>query len=98
MLNVERSSVVVLAAVCVPMSGQAAGKTMRLKHLDHLVVVNVHPVERLTQSGVIGREQPRVLCFDGEMQIAHRPADDGRRVRLFGGAAPKRPRRGPAGA
>jgi hypothetical protein len=64
-------------------AGQAAGKAVRLKNLDRLVVVNVHPVKRLAQSGVIGREQPRVLRLDGEMQVAHGPADDRRGVRLY---------------
>ena len=72
----------VLMTMCMPMSGQAAGKAVGLENLDHLVVVNVHPVERLAQSGIIGREQPCWLRFDRKMEVAHGPANDGCGVRL----------------
>jgi len=64
------------------MPGQAAGKAMRLKNLNHLVVMNVHPVERLAQASVIGREQPRWLRLNGKMEIADGPADNRRGIRL----------------
>ena len=64
------------------MAGQAAGEAVWLKHLDRFVVVNVHPVERLAQSGIIGCKQSCLLCFNGKMKVAHGPADDGSGVRF----------------